>query len=476
MGFFNRQRWGRTLLLAAAIMAVLMGCGGEDNTISNETRQPAEHTLDININPTGGGTVSRNPDKSAYNAGEQVTVRAVPASGYSFVSWSGVSTSTNAEIIVTMEADLTLTANFQRIDGPVTPPDTAAKKTYTVTFDATGGSVTPTSGTTNTNGNLTTLPTPTRTGYTFIGWYSASTGGTSVTTTTEFTASITIYAHWTSNTPSNTYTVVFNANGGSGAPASVTTDTDGKLASLPTTVPTRSGYTFNGWYTASIGGTKIEAGQTFTANTTVYAQWTQTSGGGGSLETVSLGGVKWMTKNLNVETADSWCYGEGGQVYVGDIDGDVDGELVTLTPSQIQVNCNTYGRLYTWEAAKTACQSVGMRLPTRREWDILLDIAGAGQKTEHYWPGAGKALKADHGWYNNGNGTDTYGFSALPGGGGRNPNGYFGYAGYIGYWWTATENDDGCYAYSRDMSYGHDYVYENHDDKGNAYSVRCLQD
>ena len=115
MGFFNRRVWGRTLLLAAAIMAVLMGCGGEDNTVSNETQQPATYTLQISINPIGGGTVSRNPDKSAYSAGERVTVSAAPASGYRFVSWSGVSTSTYVEVIVAMDADLVLTANLQQM-------------------------------------------------------------------------------------------------------------------------------------------------------------------------------------------------------------------------------------------------------------------------------------------------------------------------------------------------------------------------
>jgi hypothetical protein len=54
------------------------------------------------------------------------------------------------------------------------------------------------------------------------------------------------------------------------------------------------------------------------------------SGGGDPFETVALGGLKWMTKNLNVETADSWCYDDN------------------------PVNCNRYGRLYTWEAAKSA--------------------------------------------------------------------------------------------------------------------------
>ena len=74
-----------------------------------------------------------------------------------------------------------------------------------------------------------------------------------------------------------TYTVKLNANGGSVSPASMTTGADGKLASLPT--PTRSSYSFDGWYTEKIGGTKITTDTVFSANTTVYAHWTYTGGG-----------------------------------------------------------------------------------------------------------------------------------------------------------------------------------------------------
>jgi len=72
------------------------------------------------------------------------------------------------------------------------------------------------------------------------------------------------------------YTITFNASGGSVTPASAITDGNGKLASLPT--PTRSNYSFNGWFTASSGGTQITTSYVFTANTTIYAQWTSTGG------------------------------------------------------------------------------------------------------------------------------------------------------------------------------------------------------
>lgn len=82
---------------------------------------------------------------------------------------------------------------------------------YTVTFNATGGSVTPATGTTGADGKLSTLPTPTRSDYSFKGWYTAASGGTQVTTDTVFTQNTTIYAQWNYTggsgpvTPSVTY-------------------------------------------------------------------------------------------------------------------------------------------------------------------------------------------------------------------------------------------------------------------------------
>lgn len=76
-----------------------------------------------------------------------------------------------------------------------------------------------------------------------------------------------------------TFTVTFNANGGTVSPATATTGADGKLASLPT--PTRSGYTFNGWFTAADGGESVTTATVFTENTTAYAHWTASSSGTG---------------------------------------------------------------------------------------------------------------------------------------------------------------------------------------------------
>ena len=115
------------------------------------------------------------------------------------------------------------------------------------------------------------MPTPTRTGYTFKGWYTAATGGSKVESGTKvtITANQTLYAQWTAVN----YTVSFNANGGNTPTTSKSVTYNSTYGELPT--PTRTGYTFKGWYTAATGGSKVESGTkvTITTNQTLYAQW-----------------------------------------------------------------------------------------------------------------------------------------------------------------------------------------------------------
>lgn len=155
--------------------------------------------------------------------------------------------------------------------------------TYTVTLDATGGSVYPGSITVRTGGVYGQLPTPTRPGYQFNCWSTdppASSGGTGNTTFVQkITASSpvttqrdhTLYAHWSKT--NQTYTVAFNANGGSVSTSSKTVTAGESYGTLPT--PVHSGYTFDGWYTSSSGGSRITSSTTVTQaqDHTLYAHW-----------------------------------------------------------------------------------------------------------------------------------------------------------------------------------------------------------
>lgn len=140
-----------------------------------------------------------------------------------------------------------------------------------VTFDAAGGTAEWTKGEVAKGAALGTLPTATREGYSFDGWYTAASGGTKVSSSTTVTADVTLYAQWTQNV--TYYTVTFNANGGSCSTSSKQYASGSTLGTLQTA--TREGYSFDGWYTAVVDGTKVTASTMVTGNVTYYAHWLQ---------------------------------------------------------------------------------------------------------------------------------------------------------------------------------------------------------
>lgn len=152
---------------------------------------------------------------------------------------------------------------------------------YTVSFDANGGSVSPTTKTFEIGTRLTGMPTPTRTGYIFRGWamdkIDPDSNGVSVTTIVvdgewTFDKDTTLYALW----EKETYTVTFNANGGSVSQTFKIITTGSTYGALPT--PTRSGYTFEGWYTSPSGGVQVTSNTLVESafNSTLYAHWSET--------------------------------------------------------------------------------------------------------------------------------------------------------------------------------------------------------
>ena len=138
---------------------------------------------------------------------------------------------------------------------------------YTLAFDGNGGKASESSRKVQYGNQYGTLPTATRTGYAFQGWYTARSGGSQVSSSTTMeAANTTVYAHWTVNT----YTVSFDSNGGSDVPAQKVRY--GSKASRPAD-PTRAGHTFQGWYTSRDGGSKYDFGTAVTGDVTLHAHW-----------------------------------------------------------------------------------------------------------------------------------------------------------------------------------------------------------
>ena len=168
--------------------------------------------------------------------------------------------------------------------------------------------------------------------------------------------------------------------------------------------------------------------------------------------TVKIGNQVWMAENLNYYDSTnlniketSWCYGK--------------------SDNKDSSTCDVTGRLYTWAAAITVCPS-DWRLPSDADWDSLFSVVGGRS--------GGRNLKSLTGWYGDGGGTDSFGFSAIPGGH-KYDSGAFFSVGIYAYFWSSTEREDGKV---RGMSlyYSYDDMTPYIIDKNVAYSVRCVKD
>lgn len=229
--------------------------GNFSNTVSANL---ATYTVSFNGNGGSGSSAQTIP------AGSSISLPSSSRTGYTFNGWYTASSGGTFVGIsgtsYTPSSSITLYAQWSAI-------------TYTVTWDANGGSVSPTSNS-GVYGATVTAPTPTRTGYTFQYWRSPLSGGDPIflNAGASYTiiGSITFYAIWTINT----FTVTYDEQGGSAV--SDATVSYGSSTTLPST--SRAGYTFNGWYSASSGGTFLgNAGTSYgpvTSSVTIYAQWT----------------------------------------------------------------------------------------------------------------------------------------------------------------------------------------------------------
>lgn len=272
---------------------------------------------EIRFNANGG---SGAPSTQYKYHGNNLTLSSTKPTrtGYDFVGWSTSSSASSA----TYSAGGTYSSN-----SATTLYAVWKARTYTVTFNANGGSVDPDSKSVTYNSTYGTLPTPTRTGYTFAGWYTSSSNGTQITSSSRvsITSNQTLYAHWTINS----YTVTFNANGGSVSPSSSRANYNSNVT-LPT--PSRANYRFDGWYTSISGGNRVGGGGNsykVTGNTTLYAHWTADSytitfnANGGSVSPTQLsasynGSITLPTPTRSGYSFKGWYTASSGGSKVGD--------------------------------------------------------------------------------------------------------------------------------------------------------------
>ena len=213
---------------------------------------------------SGGSSVTINPFGTKAHSGSGTLT------GTYSISGNGSATKTITVTFRNFNNDNGDSAT-KNVSFSVTVP---ALPSYSVSYYANGGTGAPSIQTKWKDQTLKlSTTTPTRTGYTFQGWATSASGAVAYAAGANYTsnASVTLYAVW----KAHTYTVSYNANGGTGAPASQT-KTYGTTLTLSSTKPTRTNYNFKGWGTSAGAATvSYASGASYTANAaiTLYAIW-----------------------------------------------------------------------------------------------------------------------------------------------------------------------------------------------------------
>ena len=235
------------------------------------------YTVTYNAN---GGSGSMASSTATYGSGFKTSKNTFTRTGYTFTGWNEKTDGTGTSWGITSSDDGTYESGNSwtwTYDKNITLYAQWKANTYTVTFDANGGT-TPTANKSVTYASTYgELPTPSRTGYIFNGWYTATSDGTEVqsTTTVSITSNQTLYAQWNPWT----HTVSYNLNGGTSTALSDQTKTYGNTLTLSTSVPKRTGYLFVCWNTDANGnGDSYNPGQNYDYEqnggiVTLYAIW-----------------------------------------------------------------------------------------------------------------------------------------------------------------------------------------------------------
>jgi uncharacterized repeat protein (TIGR02543 family) len=266
---------GSAVLHAGAPVTIGKASSQFDVTITQPYTPPKPPVVKyaVSFNAQGGSAVAA---QSVVKGGKAVKPASPTRSGYTFAGWTSDKTGSKPyDFNSAVNANLALYAQWKAAAKPKPVPSVA------ISFDANGGKFANGSATQKVSAKqgakYALAKAPSRPGYTFTGWFTAKTGGSKVTGTPVATASRTLYAQWAKDKPKPvaTATISFDANGGKFSNGSAMQKVSAKQGAkyALAAAPSRSGYTFTGWFTAKTGGSKVTGTPTATGSRTLYARW-----------------------------------------------------------------------------------------------------------------------------------------------------------------------------------------------------------
>ena len=399
----TQSAWGATLLI------------NSDNVktadISNDQLKPYEYSNNSNIagwklcsftsgttyefkNPNGytiqsikfEGVVDNNSDKTNYGINISDGTNETGLEGKD-ITWNNRKTSTSlSELTVDLSSlsignTFTITTNYNLALRFTITYTSSSPSSYTVTYEANGGTCSTTSDTYS--GTPLTLPTATQDGYTFKGWYDAASGGNFIGKdgdTYTPTAPITLYAQW-APVSSTTFTVTFDYNDEGATTSTSESCYEGSTITLPT--PTRTGYTFKGWYDAATGGNLLAEATateyTPTADIILYAQWEVAP-------TCTDIAVATITSDATSMTASIGAvYVDGGQASEGYLKLSGDAKYIQLTAATGQAPFAAGDVLYvTCYNKSSSAADRGFKIGTTNTVTCTLSIAAKSESVVSY--------------------------------------------------------------------------------------------
>jgi uncharacterized protein (TIGR02145 family) len=201
---------------------------------------------------------------------------------------------------------------------------------------------------------------------------------------------------------------------------------------------------------------------------------------GQDYNTIQIFSQCWMKENLNV-----------GTMITGIKDMVQNGVIEKYCFDDNEMNCDKYGGLYQWDEMMSYSKTAGTKgicppgfhIPTNEEWKVLEGAVDSqfrigdpewDNKSKYRGFDVGNNLKSNNGWFQEGNGSDKYGFTALPTGY-RVSSKRFGHFETTASWWTSTEGNT-ISSWRHRLYWEQSGEYSNSHNKPNGYSVRCLRD